>query len=103
MQDVIVHGVESAHVSLPVLGKSGDYFIRGRREVLFHHVDKRRARPVRVSFTQKVRDLDGVLLPLVVGLLLCRLVSCLRGLDQIDGDRDVLFSRLVSCLPAAAP
>jgi len=72
VQDVVVHGVEGAHVAIPILRQTRDDFVRGGREVLLHHVLERRTRPVRIGFAQERRNLDAVLLPLnhIVGLIL---------------------------------
>jgi hypothetical protein len=44
-----------------------------------HHVDQRRARPVRVRLAQKIGDVFGVAVPLRVSLLLTGLVAGFRG------------------------
>jgi hypothetical protein len=49
--------------------------------MFLHQVNERGARPVRVGLAQEVGDVDGVLLPFGVGLLLRSFVSRFGRLD----------------------
>ena len=88
-----VHRVEGANIRVPVLGQPRHNFRRRRRQMLFHQVHERVLRPVRVRLAEELCNLHGVLLPAGISLLLRRLVAGLCGLDQVDGDGDVLLQQ----------
>ena len=100
-QDVVVDRVERADIRIPVLRQPGDDFVRRRGEMRVHH--RRRASPA-ASWgwpgSGNPRSLQRCGATAGVGLLLRRLVAGFRRLDQIHGDRDVLFQQLVSFAPA---
>jgi hypothetical protein len=72
---MVVHGIECANIGVAILVEARNDFVRCGREMFLHQVNERGARPVRVGLAQEVGDVDGVLLPFGVGLLLRSFVS----------------------------